>query len=126
MQENLTETDDSVYVFNIAHVKPEFPGGNQALMEFILNTVEYPAELKEAGIEGKVFVRFVIDKDGKVTDLEALEGKESVDERLKKAAINAVSKMPDWSPGQNENGEKIKVSFVIPINFSIPPKEGDK
>ncbi len=113
--------EDSVYTYNAIDVKPEFPGGESALLSFIGKNTQYPKEAKEAGIEGKVFLGFVIDKTGKVTNVEVLK---SVHPLLDSEAIRVVKSMPDWKPGV-QRGKKVKVRYQLPINFRLDKKVND-
>lgn len=110
-----TESDEVVNFYVIEN-KPEFPvGGVEGLNKWISQNVKYPEIAKENGVTGKVFVQFVIDKDGKVTNVEVVR---SVDPYLDKEAVRVVKSMPDWKPG-SQRGKPVKVSFNIPINFKL-------
>jgi len=84
------------------------------MIKWISANVKYPEIAKENGITGKVFVQFVIDKNGKVTDVQIIRG---VDPYLDKEAIRVVSSMPAWTPGK-QRGKTVKVSFQLPITFT--------
>jgi TonB family protein len=119
---NSKPDSSAVYNFAVIEEKPEFPGGNAALMQFLGSNTKYPEYAKENGIQGRVFVAFVIDKDGKVIDVEILRGVHKI---LDKEAIRVVSSMPDWSPGI-QKGKAVKVRYQVPINFKLfdnPSKE---
>jgi len=109
------EEEDEVFNFYVLEDKPTFPGGDAALLQWIGSNTKYPEIAKENGITGKVFVGFVIGKDGKVTDVKILRG---VDPYLDKEAIRVVSQMPAWAPGK-QRGKSVKVSFQVPINFKL-------
>lgn len=98
--------------------RPEFPGGQDAMMDFIGTNIRYPTYAKEKGIEGKVFIRFIITKTGKVDSVSVLKGVYSL---LDEEAIRVVEKMPDWKPG-TKNGKQVTCSFQIPINFKMKNK----
>lgn len=106
---------DEVVNFYVIEEKPSFPGGEKAMMEWLANNTKYPDVPKESGVTGKVFVKFIIDKEGKVTDVELLN---NVDPYLDKEALRVVSEMPSWTPGK-QRGETVKVSFQIPIKFIL-------
>ena len=94
---------------------PEFPGGEQAMYDFIGKNIRYPSKAIDANITGKVFVNFVIDKKGNVTNIKILKGLGyGCDEEV----IRVFSIMPVWTPGK-QKGKKVKVSFNVPINFSL-------
>jgi len=106
-------SDEEIFV--VVENMPEFPGGTKALMEFISNNVKYPVIAQKNGITGRVFVGFVIDKDGSITNVKVLK---PVDPALEKEAIRVIKAMPKWKPG-TQKGKKAKVSYTIPINFSL-------
>ncbi|MBN2681447.1 MAG: energy transducer TonB [Bacteroidales bacterium] len=95
--------------------KPQYPGGNSAMINFISKKVKYPAAAKEAGAEGEVIVSFLIDEKGRVTNAEV---KKSVHPALDKEALRVVKLMPKWEPGR-QNGEPVVVSVEIPISFKL-------
>lgn len=95
--------------------KPEFPGGDIAMLNFIKNNVKYPPESKEIGIQGRVFVEFIIDINGKVIKAKVVH---SADKNLDAEALRVIKLMPDWSPGK-QRGKEVPVSYVIPVNFKL-------
>jgi protein TonB len=101
--------------FTIAKVKPEYPGDIDALQEYIANNIKYPKIAKEKGIEGRVYVQFVIDTKGRVTKVKVVKG---VDPHLNKEAIRVVKTMPNWIPGEY-GGKKVPVSFIVPVSFKL-------
>ena len=94
---------------------PEFPGGKEALMKFISENVKYPKEAEEKGLQGRVVVRYVIEKDGSISEVEIAK---SVNEYLDAEAIRVVNAMPKWIPGK-QKGEPVRVKFTIPITFRL-------
>jgi protein TonB len=96
-------------------VKPAFPGGDAALLQYISKNTKYPRIPLELGVEGKVYVQFVIGTDGSVGSVTVVR---SVDEYLDKEAVRVVSSLPKWTPGK-QRGKAVPVSFVLPINFNI-------
>lgn len=116
--ENLEEVDVKISgdeVFMIVEEMPEFPGGEEALVKFIAESTKYPEEAKNKGIQGKVFVQFVVNKEGNVEDVKLAK---SIDPLLDEAAMNIVKSMPQWKPGR-QRGKNVNVSFTIPINFQL-------
>lgn len=95
---------------------PSFPGGLAALSKFIADNTHYPAEAKEKGIQGRVVVSFVVEKDGSLSHIEIAR---SVDSLLDKEALRVVRSMPKWNPGK-QKGETVSVKYVIPVNFKLP------
>ena len=102
-------------VFFIVEEMPEFPGGEEELLKFVTENTKYPEVAKEKKIQGKVFVQFVINKDGNVEDVKLAKG---VDPLLDEAAIDVVKSMPQWKPG-TQRGQAVKVSYTIPVNFKL-------
>jgi len=94
---------------------PEFPGGEKELLKFIASNIKYPEIAKENGVQGRVFVQFVVNSDGAV---EKVEIKRGIDTYLDKEAIRVVQSMPKWTPGK-QSGIPVKVQFVVPINFIL-------
>lgn len=109
------EENEEVVNFYVIEEKPEFPGGEAAMFQWISKNVKYPEIAKENGVQGKVFVQFVISKEGKVTDVQVVRG---VDPSLDKEAIRVIQSMPAWKPGK-QRGKPVKVSFQLPINFKL-------
>ncbi len=109
------EEEDNTHVFFIVEDMPEFPGGDLALRKFIANSINYPVIAQENGIEGKVYVTFVVDKDGSVSDAKIVRG---VDPSIDKEALRVVSNLPRWKPGK-QRGKPVRVSYTVPINFVL-------
>ena len=97
---------------------PEFKGGMDALMKYMGDNVTYPEKAKEEKIEGKVFVSFVVNEKGKVTQAKIVKG---ANELLDKEALRVINKMPDWTPGKHE-GKNVNVKMHLPINFKLDDK----
>ena len=101
-------------VLSYAEVMPEFPGGMPEMVKYLLENMIYPEEMKENGIEGRIFVQFVVTKTGSVKDVTIARGIDG----LNREAIRLVKQMPNWKPGKN-NGKEVNVKMVIPIRFSL-------
>ena len=97
----------------------EYPGGMSAMMGFLQRTLKYPKDCEKAGIEGRVVLRFVVNEDGTLTDIEPLN---SPDERLTAEAKRVVSLMPNWTPAKNK-GKVVKMRYSLPITFRLPDKK---
>jgi TonB family protein len=105
-------------IYDYPAFMPEFPGGQKALINYIQSNMVYPEDAKELGIEGKVFVSFVVFEDGSVqqeTILRGIKGNQSCE----KEAFRLIKRMPIWNPGKNEQGKAIKVRMKIPVVFSL-------
>jgi TonB family protein len=109
-----TEQDQEEYQITIVDKIPQFQGGSDALLKF-LASIKYPEEARDKGIEGSVYVRFVIESSGKVTNAEVARGTNVI---LDNAAVEHVRNMPDWIPGE-QKGKKVKVQYVVPIRFCL-------
>jgi TonB family protein len=102
-------------VFVVVEQMPEFPGGEQALRDFIAKEVKYPDDAIKAKIVGKVFITFVVSKEGKVVDPKVARG---VSPSLDAEALRVVKSLPIWKPGQ-QKGVNVAVSYTIPIAFAL-------
>ena len=111
----LNDTLDGDEIYQTVEEMPKFPGGEAELFHYISKNIHYPQEAKEKGIQGRVFIGFVIEKDGSVSNIRNLRG---VDSELDAEAIRVVKSMPKWKPGKH-NGEFVRVSYQIPILFKL-------
>ena len=107
--------EEEEQVFYIVEEMPEFPGGELALRKFLANAIKYPVIAQENGIEGKVYVSFVVGKDGQVTNARVVR---SVDQSLDKEALRVVNSLPSWKPGL-QRGQPVRVAFSVPIHFVL-------
>ena len=102
-------------VFDVVEQFPSFPGGNGKLSEFLSQNVRYPVVAAENGIEGRVIVRFIVERDGSVSNVEVAKGAEA---SLDKEAVRVAKLMPKWNPGK-QNGKAVRVNFNVPISFKL-------
>ena len=102
-------------VFDVVEQMPSFPGGQQALMDYLSNNVKYPVVAQENGVQGRVVVSFVVEKDGSITDVKVVK---SVDPSLDKEAARVVKSMPRWFPGK-QNGSAVRVKYNVPVSFRL-------
>ena len=102
-------------VFDMVEEMPSFPGGPAALMQFLQSNTHYPAVAQENGVQGRVTVSFVVEKDGSITDVQVAR---SADPSLDKEAIRVVKSMPRWTPGR-QNGSTVRVKFNVPVTFKL-------
>ena len=102
---------------NIAMVeqKPEFPGGTAAMYKWLSDNINYPAAASEEGIQGKVTVQFIVEKNGSISHVTVVRGKHPA---LDAEAKRVVSKMPKWTPGRN-NGQPVRVTYNLPVTFKL-------
>ena len=108
-----THEADSGKVYDYSEVSPSFPGGMQAQMTFIANNIVYPEVAKVNGINGTVFVSFVVEKDGRLTHIKVLR---SAGLEIDKEIIKVVKKMPRWKAGTNK-GETVRVRVNMPVRL---------
>ncbi len=104
---------DSIY--QIVEEMPQFPGGEAAMMKFVANNVKYPQEARDKEIDGRVFISFVVEKDGSVSNVEVKRG---IGGGCDDEAVRVVKAMPKWKPGK-QKGEPVRVSYMLPVNFKL-------
>ena len=103
-------------ILGVAEQMPEFPdGGMDGLMKWLSNNIQYPADARERGIQGRVTMNFVVNRDGSISDVQVLRG---VDLNLDKEAARLINSMPKWKPGM-QHGKPVRVRCTVPINFKI-------
>jgi len=102
-------------VFLIVEQMPEFPGGETALRTYIAKHIKYPPTAQEMGIQGKVYVTFIVDSSGNVTKATIARG---IDSALDKEALRVINSLPKWTPGK-QRGKPVSVSYTVPINFTL-------
>jgi TonB family protein len=112
-KENTSKTNDDVFV--IVDEMPEYPGGVVALKNFLAQTVKYPAEAAKKGIQGKVYVTFVVQKDGNIGETKIARG---VSPELNAEALRVVKLLTNWKPGK-QKGQEVAVQYTVPINFAL-------
>ncbi len=112
-----TEIDpvDLSQTYIMVEEMPEFPGGVIALRKWIKSNVKYPESARREKITGRVYIGFVINREGQVEDCKVLR---SIDPALDREALNVIKSMPRWKPGK-QRGESVKVSYTFPINFYL-------
>ena len=113
--DTIENADEIEEIFGIVETMPMFRGGERKLMEFIGSNVVYPKEAIDAGIEGKVFVEFYIEKDGTVCDAKVLRG---IGYGCDEEALRVIGLMPKWYPGK-QRGKAVRVRYTLPINFKL-------
>lgn len=105
--------EDAVYT--AVDNMPEFPGGDLGLRKFIAKAIKYPEIAVERSIQGRVFVKYTVNKDGSVSDAKIARG---VDVSLDKEALRVIMSLPKWKPGM-QNGKAVRVSLMFPITFQL-------
>ena len=102
-------------IFTVVESEPEFPGGMEALYKYLAQNIKYPQLARENGITGKVYVTFVVEKDGSIANPRILR---DIGGGCGAEAIRVVKAMPKWSPGK-QRGKAVRVQFNLPVNFNL-------
>ena len=125
------ETQDEI--FWVVEQMPEFPGGDEAMFKYLSDNLSYPKQAREAGIQGKVMVGFVVEADGSITEVKTIrffpitDSKEKskpvtltmvLQKELEDEAIRVIKAMPKWTPGK-QRGRNVRVAYRLPITFTL-------
>lgn len=102
-------------IFTVVENDPEFPGGMEALYKYLAQNIKYPQLARDNGITGKVYVTFVVEKDGSIANPKVLR---DIGGGCGQEAIRVVKSMPKWTPGK-QRGKAVRVQFNLPVNFSL-------
>ena len=109
------QTKKNDMVFDVVEVMPQFPGGQIAMLQYLMKNIKYPEQAMKEGIQGRVTVRFIVEKDGSISDVKPVL---SVHPLLNKEAVRVVKSMPKWTPGK-QNGKPVRVRFNLPVMFKL-------
>ncbi len=109
------EEPEEMEIFTVVESMPAFPGGDAARMRFLQENIRYPQLARESGIQGTVFVTFVVERDGSVTDVRVLRG---IGGGCDEEAVRVIKQMPSWVPGR-QRGQAVRVQFNMPIRFTL-------
>lgn len=115
-EDTLVKAGKKEPVYEMVKTMPEYAGGFGALSEYLVANIKYPEDARKKNITGTVFISFIIEKDGKVSNASVLR---SVDPQLDAEALRVVAGMPAWKPGLNDEGKPVNVKFVLPIKFAL-------
>lgn len=102
-------------VFDVVEQMPEYPGGMQALFEYLSQNIAYPEDAKQQKIEGRVIAIFVVETDGSISNVEVVK---PVFPSLDAEAVRVLSAMPKWTPGK-QSGKVVRVKYTVPISFNL-------
>lgn len=102
-------------IFTVVEQMPMYPGGDAALMGYLRDNIKYPTVAAENGVQGRVVVGFVVERDGSITDVNILRG---ADPSLDREAMRVVKSMPRWNPGK-QNGSAVRVKYQVPVSFRL-------
>jgi protein TonB len=111
----VSQKDQKEEPFNVVEDMPAFPGGMEAMIVYLSSNIKYPADAKKQKVDGRVLVKFVVEKDGSITEVKVIK---PAFPSLDAEAIRVVKAMPKWKPGY-QNGQAVRVQFAMPINFSL-------
>ncbi len=111
----VVEVPQEEEIFQVVEKMPEFPGGMQELMKWLGKNIKYPSICQENGVQGRVIVQFVVNRDGSIVDPQVMK---SVDPYLDKEALRVVKAMPKWAPGE-QRGKAVRVKFTLPVMFRL-------
>lgn len=114
IQDVKTEKQDEK-IFVVVENQPQYPGGKDAQIKFLATNIKYPQEARKAGIQGMVYVTYVVEKDGSITDVRFLRG---IGGGCDEEAVRVIKAMPSWIPG-TQRGEAVRVQFNLPIRFTL-------
>lgn len=112
---DISQSDDKEYSMGVIGQKPEFPGGESALYDYLSSHINYPAQAAEEGVQGRVIVQFTITKTGKIENVSVVRGRHPA---LDKEALRVVKSMPNWTPGR-QDGRAVNVQHTLPITFRL-------
>lgn len=113
-----TTTEEKIYDFTSLDTTPAFPKGMEAFYQYLASSLKYPEEAKKNNVEGKVFLSFIVEKDGKLSDVKVIKG---LGYGTNEEAVRVVKASPNWNPGKIK-GEAVRVQYNLPISFSLSKK----
>lgn len=109
------QTKKNNMVFDVVEVMPQYPGGQTAMLQYMMKNIKYPKQAMKEGIQGRVTVSFIVEKDGSISNVSPIH---PVHPLLDKEAIRVVKSMPKWSPGK-QKGKPVRVRFNLPVMFKL-------
>ncbi len=113
MDSNVEQEEDQIFM--VVEQMPEFPGGEEALYKYLAGNITYPQMAKESGIQGRVYVTFIVEQDGSISDVRVLRG---IGGGCDEESIRVVKAMPKWKPGK-QRGKPVRVQYNLPVKFSL-------
>ena len=109
------EPTDTNEIYMVVEDSPQFPGGLQALLDYLHDNIKYPESCRRDSIQGRVIISFVVENDGSINSAEIVKG---VHEQLDAEALRVIDAMPKWKPGK-QRGKTVRVKYAIPVNFRL-------
>lgn len=119
-RETIQTTNDSDEVFVFVEEQAEFPGGQDSLIKFLIRNIKYPELAKELGVQGTVYLKFIVEKDGRITNIKVIRG---VHPSIDAEAIRVVKMFPNWIPGK-QRGRPVRIYYNLPIKFTLYNEKG--
>jgi TonB family protein len=113
--DRVQDTTKEEMIYDMPEIMPKYPGGPDALDDFLKSNLKYPPAAKEKGIQGKVYVQFVVEKDGSITNVEVRRG---VNPLLDAEALRVAKLLPNFEPG-TMRGKKVRVRYTLPVAFVL-------
>ena len=111
--EDKPDIEDETY--EVVEHMPEFPGGIEEMYKFLANNIDYPQSCIDNGVQGKAYIKFTVEKDGSISNMEVVKSAHSL---LDKEAVRVIGSMPNWTPGRQLN-KVVRVNYTLPINFML-------
>ncbi len=102
-------------IYDVVEVMPEFPGGQEALMNYLTKNLKFPDQAREQGVQGTVYITFIVELDGRISGVRVLRG---IDSEFDEEAMRVVRNMPVWKPG-TQRGKAVRVRYALPIRFTL-------
>lgn len=115
IKEQVVEVEEEEEIFQVVEQTAMFPGGYQAMNKYLRDNIKYPQQAKETGTQGKVFLTFVVEKDGSITDIKILR---DIGSGCGEEAIRVVKSMPKWTPAK-QRGKTVRQQFNLPVSFAL-------
>lgn len=112
---DFVDIEDTTAIIFITEKMPGFPGGEEKLNQYIRKSIKYPDSAKVNEIKGNVYIGFVVEKDGSISNVELLRG---IGYGCDEIALNAIKEMPNWIPGE-QRGKKVRIKYTLPIRFQL-------
>lgn len=113
------KVDEDVRIFSIVEEEASYPGGYDALMEFLAKNIQYPEKAKKMGVKGKVFVTFIVEKDGSISDIKVLR---DIGYGCGEEVIRVIKLMPKWKPAK-QRGKAVRQQFNLPVSFNLDKED---
>lgn len=118
-----SHSEDNDTIYKVVYKNPQFEGGQKGTQLFLVKNIKYPEEARKKGVTGTVYVSFVVEKDGSVTNAEIIRG---IGSGCDEEVLRVMKLMPKWVPGEDEDGNKVRVAFALPVKFNLGNDKDDQ